>query len=252
MSSAGGPAFVVLGASGGIGSQTARTLAAAGQRVWLASRGSDRLVALAKELDAPMSEIDATDFAAVKETIDKAHNYFGNLEGVTNCVGSLLLKPAHRTTAEELDATLRTNLGSAFATVAAASQALRGEGGSIVLVSSAAVGVGLPNHEAIVAAKAGVEGLMRSAAATYATFGVRVNAVAPGMVRTPLTESITAREATAEASRVMHAVGRLGEPADVASMICWLLHPDNDWVTGQVFAVDGGLSTVRARQTTRR
>ncbi len=244
--------FVVLGASGGIGSQTARMLAAAGNRVWLAARGSERLTALARDLEAPSSEVEATEFSSIQETIDTAKNDFGRLDGVVNCVGSLLLKPAHRTSAAEFELTLQTNLGSAFATVAAASQALRGEGGAIVLMSTAAARVGLPNHEAIVAAKAGVEGLTRSAAATYAPFGVRVNAVAPGMVQTPLTESLTAREATAEASRAMHALGRLGQPEDVASMICWLLHPSNAWVTGQVFAVDGGLSAVRARPSARR
>jgi NAD(P)-dependent dehydrogenase (short-subunit alcohol dehydrogenase family) len=120
-------------------------------------------------------------------------------------------------------------------------------GGSIVLVSSAAASVGLVNHEAIAAAKGGINGLVCSAAATYARYGIRVNAVAPGLVRTPLTESITSNEAAERASVAMHAAGRLGTPQDVASVLAWLLNPRNDWVTGQVFAIDGGLSTVRTR-----
>ena len=120
-------------------------------------------------------------------------------------------------------------------------------GGSIVLVSSAAARVGLPNQEAIAAAKAGVIGLTLSAAATYASRGVRVNCVAPGLVRTPLTARITANESSLKASIAMHALGRVGEPADVAGAIDWLLGPESSWVTGQVLGVDGGLATVRTR-----
>lgn len=117
-----------------------------------------------------------------------------------------------------------------------------------MLVSSAAARIGFANHEAIAAAKAGVIGLTLSAAATYASRGLRFNAVAPGLVRTPMTERITANESAAEASIAMHALGRLGEPADVAGLIAWLLDPRNSWITGQVFGVDGGLASLRSRR----
>jgi NAD(P)-dependent dehydrogenase (short-subunit alcohol dehydrogenase family) len=120
----------------------------------------------------------------------------------------------------------------------------KGEGGSIVFVSSAAALNGMANHEAIAAAKAGVVGLSRSAAATYASRGIRVNCVAPGLVRSQMTEKMLSNSMTEEVSRSMHAVGRLGEPSDVASMIQWLLTPENSWVSGQVFSVDGGLSSL--------
>jgi 3-oxoacyl-[acyl-carrier protein] reductase len=120
-------------------------------------------------------------------------------------------------------------------------------GGSIVLVSSAAARVGLVNHEAIAAAKGGVSGLVLAAAATYARYNIRVNAVAPGLVRTAATESITRNEVSERVSIAMHAAGRLGTPRDVASVMAWLLNPRNDWVTGQVLGIDGGLSTVRTR-----
>ena len=99
----------------------------------------------------------------------------------------------------------------------------------------------------IAAAKAGVEGLARSAAATYAGAGIRVNAVAPGLVRTPLSERITSNPAGEKASLAMHALGRLGEPGDVASLIAWLLAEENTWVTGQVLGVDGGLGSLHLR-----
>ena len=138
---------------------------------------------------------------------------------------------------------LRTNLDSAFATVRSGAKSMR-EGGSIVLLASAAAEVGLVNHEAIAAAKAGVIGLARSAAATYAP-RLRVNVVAPGLVRTPLSERITGSEAALKASVAMHPLGRIGEPEDVARAICWLLDPAQDWVTGQVLGVDGGLADLK-------
>jgi NAD(P)-dependent dehydrogenase (short-subunit alcohol dehydrogenase family) len=237
---------VILGATGGIGSALARRLTATGARLVLAARDRSRLDALAEELGAEAHSLDATDLDAVDDLIGRAAAS-GTLQGVANCVGSLLLKPAHLTTADEWHRTLALNLTTAFAAVRGAGRHMGRTGGSVVLVSSGAARTGLPNHEAIAAAKAGIEGLVRATAATYAARGLRCNAVAPGLTRTPMTERITGTEAAAEASRRLHALGRLGEPEDVARAIAWLLDPDNDWVTGQVLGVDGGLSTVRPR-----
>jgi NAD(P)-dependent dehydrogenase (short-subunit alcohol dehydrogenase family) len=163
-------------------------------------------------------------------------------------VGSIVLEPAHRTSAERLEEVLRLNLFSAFAAVRAAAQPMaRGGGGSIVLMASAAARRGLANHEAIAAAKAGVIGLTLSAAATYAPRGVRVNAVAPGLVDTPMAAALTGNELARKASEKMHPLGRIGTPDDVARALEWLLDPAAGWVTGQVIGVDGGLATVAAR-----
>lgn len=143
---------------------------------------------------------------------------------------------------------LQANLYSSFATIRGAANAMRDTAGSVVLVSTAAARIGIPNHEAIAAAKAGVEGLARSAAASYASKGIRVNVVAPGLVKSEMSRSIWANESAAAASVEMHALGRLGEPQDIASMIVWLLNPANDWITGQVIGIDGGLGSVLPRQ----
>ncbi len=170
------PVFVILGAAGGIGSTVARRLHASGARLMLAGRTRAKLEPLANELAAKACEIDATIFEPVERCLREAQAWAGKVDGVLNCAGSILLKPAHLTTAAELQEVLALNLVSAFATVRAAANVMRKSGGSIVLMTSAAAEIGLANHEAIAAAKAGVIGLMRSPAATYAAQGWRLSA----------------------------------------------------------------------------
>ncbi len=242
------PAYVVLGATGGIGRALCRRLAGRGARLVLAARTAAPLSDLAAGLHAHAVPCDAARFAEADRLMDEARERLGGrIDGVACCVGSLLLKPAHLTTEEELADVIARNLTAAFATVRAAARVMGDAGGSIVLCSSAAARVGLANHEAIAAAKAGVEGLTLAAAATYAGRNIRVNAVAPGLIRTGLTARLTGSEAALKASVTMHPLGRVGEPSDVASAIEWLLDPCQSWVTGQVIGVDGGLAGLKVR-----
>lgn len=242
------PVYLIFGANGGIGSQVAKQLVAANNQVVLLGRNQTKLAALAQELKTEYFVVDATDMQQVQDCFDEVKNKAQRIDGVVNCVGSILLKPAHLTTMEEWQTTLQTNLGSAFAVVKAAGKTMI-NGGSVILMSSAAATVGLPNHEAIAAAKAGVEGLVLSAAATYAGRNLRFNAVAPGLVETKLTERITQNPAALAASIANHPLGRLGQPEEVARLIVWLLDGNNSWITGQLFHIDGGLSNLRVRTT---
>jgi len=198
---------------------------------------------VAASCDGQVACVDAQDFDAV-DAVFQAHP---GLTGAVNLAGSILLKPAHLTTAQDFDATIGQNLRTAFALTRAAGKHMKASGGSVVLMSSCAAGIGLPNHEAIAAAKAGVEGLVRAAAASYAGAGIRFNAVAPGLVATPMAKRITDNEAALKASMAMHPLGRIAAPGEIARAITFLLSPDNSFVTGQVLAVDGGLSRVKSR-----
>lgn len=241
------PTALIFGATGGIGRALADQLHADGFRLFLSARSEEALATLAAPLDAGWKTGDVTSSAAVEDVFKQASETLGEINAVSLCVGSILLKPAHLTTDEEWAATLQVNLTSAFHVVRAATRLLNRTGGSIVLLSSVAARVGLANHEAIAAAKAGLQGLALSAAATYAPRGIRVNVVAPGLVDTPLAARITGNEAALKASTALHPLGRIGQPGDVARAIAWLLHPDQNWVTGQILGVDGGLATVRGR-----
>lgn len=240
--------YFIAGGTGGIGSEVARRLCAQGSKVVLAARNTSRLEQCARELEAQAVTMDAIRPEAVTDALATALAGGQRLLGVVNCIGTILLKPAHLTSDQEWETTLATNLTTSFLLLReAARHMMTSGGGAIVFCSTAAAQRGLANHEAIAAAKAGIEGLTRAAAATYARYQIRVNCVAPGLVQTPLSQFLTANEVARKASLALHPLGRLGEPGDIASAICWLLSPAQHWVTGQVLHVDGGLSTVQAR-----
>lgn len=237
---------VVFGAGGGIGSALLERLLDRGCQVVAAGRAGESLDRIPRQGKTTVRPCDATDFNDVEACLRETLEQHDRLDGVVNCVGSLLLKPAHITTADQWHDALATNLTTAFAVVRGAANVLRRTGGSVVLMSSAAARVGLANHEAIAAAKGGVAGLTLAAAASYARYNLRFNAVAPGLVKTPMTRRIWDNPSAAEASRALHPLKRLGEPSDVAALIEWLISPESQWVTGQVYGIDGGLGSIQA------
>lgn len=226
--------YLIIAASSGIGDALNRRLRAAGHEVKTTARNADRI--------SPDFTVDAADFDALANVVQQC----GALDGIVNCSGSLHLRAAHMTTADAFRSVIDASLTTAFATVRAAGMHMK-QGGSVVLISSAAALGGFANHEAIAAAKAGIVGLTMSAAATYAPSGLRFNAVAPGLTETPLTSALTANPASRKVSEAMHALGRLGSADDIARAIEFLLDPANNWISGQVLAVDGGLSTLRPK-----
>ncbi len=238
-------ALVIVGAAGGIGSALVRRLAKNGTRLVLTGRREEPLRDLADEVGAEAIVTDATDADAVDALFEQA----GPIAGAVNLAGSLLLKPAHRTSPQEYADTIAASLTTAFNVVRSATASLVSDrhAGSIVLMSSAVARTGMRHHDAIAAAKAGVEGLTRASASSYADKGIRVNAVAPGMTETPLTAKLLASDTARKASEALHPMGTIGQPDEVASAIEWLLDPQQRVVTGQVLAVDAGLGSLHRR-----
>ena len=234
---------LITGASGGIGCALASQLHAQGCRVAAVGRDAGRLAevdaAVRITADTTTPEGAALAFVACQEALGAAPTL------LAHCVGSTLIAPLHRTGLEAYRTLMRVNLDSAVFVLQAWIGALQGGPGTAVFVSSVVARIGVANHEAIAAAKGGVEALVRSAAATYASQGVRVNGVAPGMTETPLTAGMLKVPAMRDGAGRQYPLGGVQTAGQVADVMAWLLGYGSSRLTGQVLAVDGGFTTVR-------
>lgn len=234
---------LITGASGGIGRALARQMQTQGYRVAAVGRDAGRLadVQAAVHIAADTTTPDgaALAIAACQEALGAAPTL------LAHCVGSTLIAPLHRTRADAYREVMRINLDSAVFMLQAWITALQGGPGAAVFASSVVARIGVANHEAIAAAKGGVEALVRSAAATYAAQGLRVNAVAPGMTETPMTAGMLKLPAMREGAARQYPLGGVQTAEQVAEVMAWLLGDGAARLTGQVIAVDGGFTTVR-------
>ena len=170
----------------------------------------------------------------------------GRLASLAYCPGTIDLKPFKRVSEEDLLNAFRVNVIGAVNVIQAASEALKIANGSIVLFSTIAVKQGFPNHVAIASAKGAVEALAKSLAAELAP-KVRVNCIAPSLTQTPLSERLLQNETLVKGIADLHPLGRLGRADDIAALAEFLMSEKADWITGQVFGVDGGRSTLRIK-----
>ena len=241
-----GKKYIIFGATGGIGSLLCSELKAKGAELYLVGRSPEKLETQMGELQSQGEVCEALEPSTIEQAVKNGADALGGISGVVNCIGSIFLRSGHLTSQEQWHEVLTTNLTSCFSILRSSVEPLRASGGSLVFISSSAASVGLKNHEAIAAAKAGIEGLVRSAATTYSGVGIRVNAVAPGLVETPATAKITGNESGRKYSEGLHPVGRLGKPEDITSAISFLLDDRQSWLSGQVIRVDGGLANLKA------
>lgn len=164
------------------------------------------------------------------------------IDGVVYCPGSINLKPFHLLKMEDFQNDFALNTLGAVKVLQALYPRLRkSEAASVVLFSTVAVQKGMNFHSSVAMAKGAIEGLTRSLAVEWAP-KIRINAIAPSLVATPLAEKITSNPKAMELTIEKHPMKRIGTASDIAEMALFLMSPKATWVTGQVFAVDGGLS----------
>lgn len=237
--------FLIYGGAGGIGAALARRLHARGDRLHLVGRRAEALAALASDLGATYTVGDVADPALFSRVTADAGEA---LAGLVYAVGTITLRPLARLTSDDFLHDLRVNaVGAALAVQGALPALKRAEGGaSVLLFSSVAAAQGFAMHASTGMAKGAVSGLALALAAELAPT-IRVNAIAPSLTATPLSQRLLGNEQLAAAMARLHPLERLGTPDDIAALAAFLLSDDAAWITGQVLGVDGGRSTLRVR-----
>ena len=242
-----GMTALVTGASGGIGSSIARALARQGARLALSGSNSAKLRAFRDELNEEFGHdhveitCDLSNTTQVEELIPAAVDTFGQLDILVNNAGVTRDNLAMRMKDEEWDAVMKINLEAAFRLMrAAARPMMKARFGRIVTITSVVGSTGNPGQMNYAAAKAGLVGMTKSFAQEVASRGITANCVAPGFIRTAMTEVLP--DAQKEALNGRIPMGRMGEGEDIGAAVAFLASKEAGYITGHTLHVNGGMA----------
>ena len=228
--------FLIIGGSSGMGLETAVQLQRLGSAVTVWSRNESEQL---RSLGVDQVTVDVTGDVGEAPLPDR-------LDGVAYFPGSIQLAPFERLKESAFLDDLQINLLGAVRVLQRTVPIMaKGDGGSVVLVSTVAARTGMSYHASSAAAKAAVEGLSRALAAEYAAKKVRFNVIAPSLTDTRLAERLLNTEQKRQGAAQRHPLGRVGSPEDMAAAAVYLLGEQSSWMTGQVMNIDGGMSSLR-------
>jgi len=244
-----GMTALVTGSSGGIGSAIARALAAQGARLALSGSNPAKLRAFREELNADYGHdhveitCDLSNTTQVEELIPATLDTLGQLDILVNNAGITRDNLAMRMKDDEWSDVIKINLEAAFRLMRAASKPMmKARFGRIVSITSVVGATGNPGQVNYAAAKAGLVGMSKSLAQELASRGVTVNCVAPGFIRTAMTEVLP--DAQKEALNARIPMGRMGEGGDIGAAVAFLASREAGYVTGQTLHVNGGMAMI--------
>jgi NAD(P)-dependent dehydrogenase (short-subunit alcohol dehydrogenase family) len=236
-----GKVLFATGAGSGLGAATARRFAAEGGRVAAVDLDGDRAAALASELVGGVGlACDVADESSVRDAVDQASSQLGRIDCVLNCAGFADFTPLEELSLESWNRMLAVHLTGTFLVCRTTLPRLReAGGGSIVNVASIAALLARPNLAAYAAAKGGIISFSRQLALDAAADNVRVNVIAPGSVRTPMTADVYGE------GEVPHSIqARFGEPEEIAAAACFLLSDESSFFTAAMLVADGGATAL--------
>jgi NAD(P)-dependent dehydrogenase (short-subunit alcohol dehydrogenase family) len=241
-----GRGFVVLGAGQGIGEQACHALAQAGARVLCVDRDEQLARQIAEAVGGVPCAADVTSRADMQRVFDTAKKAFSRVHGVVDIIGVAGIKPLSQVTDESWDQQFDIVLRHAFLAIQIGGEMMAADGGgSIVVVGSMSGSRAVPNQTAYAVSKAALHHLVRCAGAEYAPRKVRINAVAPGYVRTPRLNQRLSEDAWAAIGKVIP-IGRPATTEEIAGPLLFLASDLSAHVAGEVMAVDGGAAVLAA------
>ena len=235
--------ILIFGGTGAIGFSIAKKMNEEGYSPVIISRNKEDLASKAENIGCEYETCDILDSDQI-ENVSKKYN--DEVVGLAYCVGSINLKPLRMSKNDDFIDSFKINTLGAINVIKSNLPSLTKNNGSILLFSTVAVQQGFTNHSIVSSSKGAIEGLTLSLAAEFAP-KIRVNCIAPSLTDSKMSQKMVSNETIKKAIENMHPIPKIGQGEDFGDLSSFLLSEKNSWITGQIFHIDGGRSTLRIK-----